>query len=392
MPSMQYRYSSHDAKFRSKLKKLLSEFPKHRKKILAAPFASLPWKSDLPLGQIRIPRGITAIAVCGIGGSSLGAKSITHALSKHSVIYFNNVDPDFVHRQFGCINPKKTLFLLISKSGETIEILSLASFLLSKIRSRKNFLAITDMPESSLGKLARREKIPLLASRRNIPGRLSVLSLVGLLPPALLGVSVKNILEGAQQTSWKAAYALAVHQYLHFKNGKNITPVFSYSEALSPFIDWYIQLLSESIGKSKRIGITPLKALGVKDQHAQLQLFLDGPDDKFYIFIKPEKSRHDLHIAGSRFTFQKLFDAEYFGVRRAFEKNKKPFLEISLPSISESALGELFFFFELEIAFLGSLFHINYENQPAVELSKRITKSLLARSGYRAVRYLSRCA
>lgn len=376
MGSLHCRYSQHNAAFHSKLKKLLSQFSEHRKKILNAPFANLPWNTDLP-ESIRLPRGITTIAVCGIGGSSLGAKSITHALEKHSVVYLNNVDPDFVRNQFAILNPKKTLFLLVSKSGETIEILSLASFLLTKVQSRKNFLVVTDMPKSSLGKLARREKIPVLASRQNIPGRLSVLSLVGLLPPALLGVPVKNILEGARQTSWKAAYALAAHQYLHFKNRKNITPVFCYSEALSPFIDWYIQLLSESIGKSKRVGITPLKALGVKDQHAILQLFLDGPDDKFYIFIKPEKSRHDLPIAGSRLTFQKLFDAEYLGVRRAFEKQKKPFLEISFPSISESALGELFFFFELEAAFLGTLFGVNYENQPAVELSKRITKSLL---------------
>lgn len=376
MGSLHCRYSQHNAVFHSKLKKLLSQFSEHRKKILAAPFANLPWNTDLP-ESIRLPRGIKTIAVCGIGGSSLGAKSITRALEKHSVVYLNNIDPDFVQNQFAILNPKKTLFLLISKSGETIEILSLASFLLAKVRSRKNFLVVTDMPKSSLGKLARREKIPVLASRQNIPGRFSVLSLVGLLPPALLGVPVKNILEGARQTSWKAAYTLAAHQYLHFKNRKNITPVFCYSEALSPFIDWYIQLLSESIGKSKNVGITPLKAIGAKDQHAILQLFLDGPDDKFYIFIKPEKSRHNLPIAGSRLTFQKLLDAEYLGVRRAFEKQKKPFLEISFPSISESELGELFFFFELEVAFLGALFGVNYENQPAVELSKHITKSLL---------------
>lgn len=377
MPSLRYRYSLHDAKFRSKLKKLLGQFPQHRKKVLAAPFASLPWKTDLPLEPIHLPRGITTIAVCGIGGSSLGAKSITHALSKHTVVYFNNVDPEFVYQQFACLNTKKTLFLLISKSGETIEILSLASFLLSKIKSRKNFLVVTDNPQSSLGRLAKREKIPVLASRQNIPGRFSVLSLVGLLPPALLGVSVKNILDGARQASWKAAYTLAAYQYLHFKNRKNITSVFSYSEALSPSIDWYIQLLAESIGKSKRVGVTPLKAIGAKDQHAILQLFLDGPDDKFYIFVKPEKSHHDLRVGSSRLTFQKLFDAEYLGVRRAFEKNKKPFLEITFPSVSESTLGELFFFFELQVAFLGTLFNINYENQPAVELSKRITKSLL---------------
>lgn len=377
MSSLRFRYSSHDAQFRSKLKKLLSQFPEHRKKVLSAPFASLPWNTDLPSGPMHLPRGITTVAVCGIGGSSLGAKSITHALSKHQVIYFNNIDPDFVYNQFSCIDAKKTLFLLISKSGETIEVLSLASFLLSKIRSRKNFLAITDLPESSLAKLARREKIPVLASRQNIPGRFSVLSLVGLLPPVLLGVPVKKILEGARQTSWKAAYTLAVYQYLHFQKRKNITPVFSYSEALSPSVDWYIQLLAESIGKSKRVGITPLKALGAKDQHAILQLFLDGPDDKFYIFIKPEKSHHDLPIGGSRLTLQKLFDAEYLGVKGAFEKNKKPSLEISFPSVCESVLGELFFFFELEVAFLGSLFRINYENQPAVELSKRITKTLL---------------
>lgn len=376
MNSLRCRYSAHNSAFRSKLKKILSRFSEHRKKILHAPFANLPWNTDLP-DSVRLPHGITTLAVCGIGGSSLGAKSITNALEKHSIVYLNNIDPDFVHSQLDLLNPKKTLFLLISKSGETIEILSLAKLFLSKIRSRKNFLAITDNPKSSLGKLAMREKIPVLTSLKNIPGRFSALSLVGLLPPALLGVQVKKILEGARQTSWNAAYTLAAHQYLHFKNKKNITPVFAYCEALSPFVDWYIQLLAESIGKTKSVGITPLKAIGVKDQHSQLQLFLDGPDDKFYIFLKPEKSHHNLKIAGQRFSLQKLFDAEYLGMKGAFEKQKKPFLEISFPSISESALGELFFFFELEIAFLGALFNVNYENQPAVELSKRITKTLL---------------
>jgi glucose-6-phosphate isomerase len=143
------------------------------------------------------------------------------------------------------------------------------------------------------------------------------------------------------------------------------------------FIDWYIQLLSESIGKSPKVGITPIKAIGVKDQHSQLQLFLDGPKDKFFIFLKHDGQYGDLKIPGERYKLSDLFNAEYEGVKAAFRKKKIPYFEIRFPVHSPEIIGELLFFFELQVAFLGLLFGINFENQPAVELSKSYTKKEL---------------
>lgn len=374
---LKYHYSSQPTSFKKKLSQFLKKFPKYRSSVLKLPFTHLPWQNLKTLEKLNTKKTFKNIAVVGIGGSSLGAKALAKALNTKKIIILDNVDPDFVTTTLSSLNLKKTLFILISKSGETIEILSLASILFQKLKAAKNFLLITDNQKSTLGQWAKKHKIPIFQSPTQIPGRFSVLSIVGLLPPALAGAPVGDILKSACRTSWLAAYNLACYQYLHYKNKKNICVVFAYSEALQNFVDWYIQLLSESIGKSKKIGITPVKAIGVKDQHSQLQLFLDGPDDKFYIFIKPEKCERDIKIHGKNYTLHQLFNNEYEGVKKAFEKESKPFLEITFPFISPKVLGELFFFFELEIAFLGSLLKVNIENQPAVEESKKITSSLL---------------
>lgn len=359
-----------------RFKSLIGRFSQYRSKILSMPFAQLPWSNIRPLEHLRLGKKFKHLAVIGMGGASLGAKALTEALKK-KIIFLDNVDPDFFHNQLNGIDLKKALFLFISKSGETIEVISLAKILIKKIGTPQNFLVVTDKINGTLGQLARRHRIATLPSPKNVPGRFSVLSIVGLLPAKLAGVNISKVHEGAQKTNWKEAYHLACHQYLEYQQKKNITVFFPYAEALHSFSDWYIQLLAESVGKSKRIGLTPTKAMGVKDQHSQLQLFLDGPDDKFTIFLKTEMNGYDERIPEQKYTLQKLFDAEYQGVKSAFKKRGKSFGELLVNRLDEETLGQLFFFFELEVAFLGALLKINIKNQPAVELSKRITKTLL---------------
>jgi glucose-6-phosphate isomerase len=285
---MKISYSSHDKLFKKKLEGLLRSFSGNRGKILRSAFTALPWANVDFLSSLK-KSSFKKIAIVGIGGSSLGLKALSQSLNKDdSVIFLDNVDPDFLESQFKKLKLKQTLFVLISKSGSTIEVLSISKWLIKKVGAARNFIAITDNEDSPLGRLAKKHKIPVFHSEKEIPGRFSVLSIVGLLPAVLLGIHPNKLLEGAREASWPAAYTLACYQYLHFIKGKNITVLFPYCESLSTFADWYIQLLSESIGKTKKIGITPIKAIGVKDQHSILQLFLDGPDDKFYIFIKPE--------------------------------------------------------------------------------------------------------
>ncbi|MEK9133094.1 MAG: SIS domain-containing protein [Patescibacteria group bacterium] len=356
---------------------LTSKFETYRNNVLKMPFANLPWADMSALKSLRIGKKFKNIVVVGMGGSSLGAKAISAVLKNSKMIFLDNVDPDFVHQVLKEITSNKTLFVLISKSGETLETLSLAPLLFAKIKPPHNYLVITDDASSPLGLLAKRNKIPLFISPADVAGRFSALSIVGLLPCALAGIPISRILEGARKTPWKQSFRLACEQVLQFKKGKRITVIFPYCELLNKFADWYIQLLSESIGKTRLIGITPVKAIGVKDQHSQLQLFLDGPDDKFFILIKVKYTEHDSKIPGTNMTLKKLFDAEYEGVKSAFLKKKKPFWEIGMPEISPETVGELLFFFELQIAFLGLLLKVNTFNQPAVELSKKITKSLL---------------
>lgn len=355
-------------------------FKKHRNKIIGLPFLNLPWENLDFLKNINLDKRFTAICIVGMGGSSLGSKALITAVGDQQSgirsLFLDNIDPDFVNKTLNKLNLKKTLFLIISKSGETIEITSLAEILFSKIKSSENFIVITDDIKSSLAEFAKKRNINILQSPKNIPGRFSVISVVGLLPACLSGISYKQVLSGAQKTNWRKAYELAFQQYKYFKKGKNITVFFPYCEALNYFADWYIQLLSESIGKSKAIGITAVKAIGARDQHSQLQLFLDGPDDKFYILIPPPNTKYDIKIPSKNFSLNNLFNAEYVGVKKALQKKKRPFIEIPIKNIADETLGELFFFFELEIAFLGSLFGINIQNQPAVELSKAYSKSI----------------
>lgn len=352
-----------------------NNFQKHRDNIVRMPCLALPWKNLDFLKEIKLNKKFKTVCVVGMGGSSAGSKALITALNCYpepeiGCVFLDNIDPDFVNGVLAKIDLKRTLFLLISKSGETIEIIFLAEILFKKIKSSENFIVITDNTKSPLAQMAKRRNIDILISPNNIPGRFSVLSIVGLLPAILTGIPAEEVLSGARKTNWRKAHEIALKQYECFKRNKNIAVIFPYCERLNYFADWYIQLLSESIGKSRNIGITAVKAMGACDQHSQLQLFLDGPDDKFFILIPPPDATKFPNL-------NNLFKAEYEGVKKALKKKKRVFIEIPVNKITPERLGELFFLFELEIAFLGSLFKINVQNQPAVELSKTYAKSIL---------------
>jgi len=370
------------SEFERKVLTLKKKYPHFQHVLQKHAFTHLPWKDVEYLRTIKFPSNLHEIFVIGMGGSSLGAKVLTSVFPGHvRVSFLDNIEPASVGAGLSYLT--KPGFIFASKSGETLEVLALAKILFAKRAHSKNALVITDHPESTLAKLAKKKNIQVILGEKKVPGRFSIFSESGLVPFFLSGLfeglpEVKNLLAGAKGTSWENVFTLAAHQYLHFQNSKNMVVLFSYCERLSIFIDWYIQLLSESIGKSAKIGITPIKAIGVKDQHSQLQLFLDGPKDKFFILLKNDAAYGDMKIPGERNTLSSLFNAEYEGVKKAFQKKQIPFFEIRFPQLSQEKLGELLFFFELEIAFLGMLFGINFENQPAVELSKKYTKKLLS--------------
>lgn len=376
-----YEYASDPTSYLRKTEEIKKKFPHFKQVLKRLPFAKLPWSILTPLKEKQWFRHIKELFVIAMGGSSLGAQVLYKLIpGTIPVTFVDNVEPLTVSSKLR--TDGKSGYLIASKSGETIEVLSLAKILFAKKIPSKNFLVLTDEPKSTLAKLAKKKKIKVVLGERDVPGRFSILGNSGLLPLVLSEPQdpfqdIQDLLRGAQNTSWEKAFTLATCQYLHAKEGKNIVVLFSYCEGMSTMIDWYIQLLSESIGKTKTVGITPVKAIGVKDQHSQLQLFLDGPKDKFFIFLKEDSRYGDSKIPGKKYTLADLFNAEYEGVKTAFHAKGIPFVEIRFPFLSPEVAGELLFFFELQVAFLGLLFGINFENQPAVELSKSYTKKIL---------------
>lgn len=374
---MELRFSPVAKKTSSQQKKETAAHAKLYAEILKAPFAKVPFskttkKTLSDFKKLTLP-SFSRICVVGLGGSSLGTKAFAHALGISTIDFLDNVDPTYISNYVSGTKLKETLFFIISKSGTTIEVLALTEMLIKKGVTSGRIIGVSESKNNPLVNLLTQHGVKnIFTCERDVPGRFSVLSSVGLLPLIAAGVEVEQALSQLQNQSFSNACQLAQTVFEHYKKGKTILPLFIYSEALNYCADWFIQLLAESIGKTNKVGITPIKAVGVKDQHAQLQLFIDGPADKFFVFIKPTAQ----NTAGYE-TLSELFDAEYEGVKGAFSKRKIAFAEIRTESHMLTTICELFYFFEIFVAALGAFFKVNYENQPAVELSKSITRRLL---------------
>lgn len=359
------------------------------------------------------------IIVLGIGGSALGTTSIQQSLKNlfqneignnrfPSLHVIDNIDPVLIKELTGIIDPKKTLFIVVTKSGGTPE--TIAQYLYFRgvcdqlnLPAEKHFAFITDPEKGLLRKIANEEKIPSFEVPQNVGGRFSVLTPVGLLPSALIGIDIKKLLNGAQSMrgnfisespSENSAYLIAVIQFLLSQKGKNINVIMPYAQKLIRFSEWYNQLLAESIGKKlnnegKEVfaGITPVNALGATDQHSQTQLYNEGPNDKLIILIKiknhceeikiPEPPNEESLSYLKNTSFNELLHMEMEGTIGSLVKNDRPVITLEIEKLDEESLGELFMLFEGSTAFLGELFNINAFDQPGVELSKQLTKQLL---------------
>lgn len=341
------------------------------------------------------------IVVLGIGGSALGTiclqQSLKHCFenevknSKFPRLYvLDNIDPVLISEIEDVIDYKKTLFIVVTKSGTTPE--TLTQYFHFRNKGAKNFVFITDPEKGQLRQIANQEKITTFEIPENVGGRFSVLTSAGLLPAALIGIDIQKLLAGAKEMRKKffsknftenLPWQIATIQYLLNKKGKSINVIMPYSQKLIRFADWYRQLLAESIGKKfnnkgKEIfaGITPINALGVTDQHSQLQLYNEGPNDKLIIFLEASYANKKLAIG----TFGKLMQAELKGTQEALTENQRPNITLHFPTIDAKNLGELLFLFQASTAFLGELFNINTYDQPGVELSKILTKKYFGKN------------
>ena len=354
-----------------------------------------------------IPKTVETIAVIGIGGSSLGAKAVYEFIKpvkklQRKLYFFESTDPINITTLLSEIDLENTYFLVISKSGTTIETFSIYKYIYSLHSDPSAYTFITD-PGSPLEQYARSIDASVLHLPENVGGRFSVLSTVGLIPLALCGIDVKALLEGAKMIKEsffnagymqntllnKAAYYAKYHTQYH------INCLFAYSESLKYFCEWYVQLWGESLGKHQRhsafhVGLTPIGLIGPKDQHSFLQLIMEGTRDKSVTFIKIEDFNDTITIPDVTLShlesldmlnglpFEKLINMQCDSVMEALLNKKDiPIDAIIIPKADEANMGSLIFYYELLTSLVGELIDVNTYDQPGVEAGKVILKQKL---------------
>ena len=369
------------------------------------------------------------ILVLGIGGSALGGIAATEALLKPywnqlseeqrngfpRIFFLDNIDPDTMTGLLDYLDLSKTLVNVITKSGDTAE--TMAQFLIVKDRLEKelgdnyryNVVATTDKKTGILRQIAEQEGYKTFVVPDDVGGRFSVFSAVGFLPLALVGIDIDSIVNGIKDMDLAlkntdiheniAAQNALIHYLLDTKKGKHISVMMPYSSKLKFVADWYVQLWAESLGKNKdkdgndvQIGQTPIKALGATDQHSQIQLYNEGPNDKVISFIRVGEFDNNLEITnifeytgigylGGK-TMNQLINAEADSTKVALTDYNRPNITITLDKVDGYHIGQLLYMFEVQTAIAGELYNINAFNQPGVEQAKNYTYALMGRAGY----------
>ena len=391
---------------------------------LDAEFACLNLAHSMPamLAEIRqmaaALRAYRDVVLVGIGGSSLGTKAIgqavtgTTAKDAPQLHYVENVDPYSLERLLTRLDPTSTAVLCISKSGGTIETvvqyLILRDWLTRSIgreAARRQQWVITDPEQGWLRELAIRENLPSLPVPVRVGGRFSVLSPVGLLPLAVLGVDIEALLRGAADNAARCMTAdvaanpaleiAALSVLLDTQRGKRIAVMMPYINRLRLFVDWYCQLWAESLGKWDRsqpgsapAGTLPVRAMGAVDQHSQLQFYLESRHDKFFTFIELAAWEHDLpvpldavdarhfpYLEGKSMT--DIIGAEFRATRQVITDAGHPNMTIRLPALDTYVLGQLIDLYQRTTVYAGLLYGVNPLDQPSVEKGKRLAVQFL---------------
>ena len=345
------------------------------------------------------------VLILGTGGSSLGGKTIYSicdtdlnlAETSPRLHFLDNIDPDTFDYVLSKLDAKKTGIIAISKSGSTAE--TLCQFFIAydwrqKASSHAPILCITEPTPNSMREAAMKLGVALANHDPDLGGRFSVLSLVGLLPAAIGGADIAKLREGATaclksilSDGTDLAKGSAITTYLYENHGININVMMPYIDRLKNFSAWHKQLWAESLGKNGK-GITPVDALGAVDQHSQLQLFLDGPPDKFFTFIiQPQQGKGSAVPASlvndSRLNYLTnrrmgdLLDAEQRATIETVKRKKLPLRIIELPALNEFMLGYLLLYFMAETVIAAELLGVNPFDQPAVEEGKILTRTYM---------------
>jgi glucose-6-phosphate isomerase len=370
------------------------------------------------------------VVLLGIGGSALGPIALRSSLRPHLwnelpaaareghplLHVLDNVDPVSVDAVLRRVPLPRTLFIVTSKSGGTAETMSQFMIVVDMLRSASlplsdHMVFVTDPEQGALRALATREGVPALDIPPNVGGRFSVLTAVGTLPAALIGIDVNALLAGAADMvdrcssntlQQNPAGIFATLQWLaDTRHGRHIAVLMPYSDQLRELAAWFVQLWAESLGKIRpggaSVGSTPLPAAGATDQHSQVQLFMEGPADKTVAFIRVRSRGTDLAIPRGYadvkelgylggHSLGELIDIEQRATAGALAKRGRTNLTIELERVDPWHLGALMTLFELATAYAGQLYGVNAFDQPGVELGKQFAYALLGRPGAEAAK------
>ena len=371
------------------------------------------------------------VVVLGIGGSALGPIALRTALRPSGwnalpdgsrdgwprLHVLDNVDPRTIAALLDAIDLRHALFIVTSKSGGTAE--TMAQFLIVHdrllhvhgTRAADHLVFVTDPEQGALRAIANRDGVPALDIPANVGGRFSVLSPVGTLPAALIGVDVAQLLAGAADMAARCrstairtnpAGLFAVLQWLADTTlGLRVQVLMPYSDALRDIAAWFVQLWAESLGKRRadgmHVGPTPLPALGATDQHSQVQLFMEGPPDKTVVFLAAGRGEADVTIPRAfgdiaelaylgGHTLGELLDVERLATAGALARAGRPNATLTLDAVDPWHLGALMMLFEIATIYAGDLYGVNPLDQPGVELGKQFTFAMLGRPGSDAAR------
>ena len=389
-------------------------------------FMRLPKSSEYAEASARLAEeirnsGATDFVHVGIGGSALGPMALQRALNhpyynalpaegrRGPRIHFaENTDPNTLSAILDVADPTGTWVNVVTKSGSTAE--TMANFLvirgwlvdaLGDFGYQGRTVATTDPEEGFLKEIADRDDLTVLPIPKDVGGRFSVLTPVGLLPAAVTGLDVEALLTGAarcvdevneQREEHPAVVGAAMHYLMDTARGRNVRVMMTYADALERLAAWFVQLWAESLGKDGK-GSTPHGAVGTTDQHSQVQLFMEGPQDKVIEIVEVENHPRDLpmpeayeglegvgYLGGH--TMAELLNVECDATRKALTEAGRPNSTIRLGTVSEENLGYLFQALEVQTAIAGSLYGVNAFDQPGVEAGKQITYSRMGRPGY----------
>ena len=395
------------------------------------------WR-ELPFNQAEIVEDIINTAktvqdnfenfvVLGIGGSALGPIAVQQALnhlhynllpkSKRNaprLFVEDNVDPERMNALLDVIDVEKTMFNVITKSGGTSETMSQLLIVVNLLKEKlgnfeHNIIVTTDKEKGNLIKIAKQYNLKTYIVPDGVGGRFSELSPVGLLAAAVCKIDIKELLRGAavmdevcsNRDIWQnPALMLATLQYISMKRGKNISVFMPYADSLKYIASWYAQLWAESLGKKFDnngnevfVGQTPVGALGVTDQHSQVQLYTEGPFDKVVTFLCVEEYRSKYEIPNefedikdvnflSGHSLNELISAECLATEYALMVADRPNYKIVLPCVNAFYIGQLLYMLEMQTAYAGEMLNINTYDQPGVEAGKQATFALLGKQGY----------